>query len=258
MIKLPFLRRDSGAEPTQRAVEVGWLIEADKAGFIWDAPRRLTRTEPAPQHSKAVAYCPAVLDHEARLFEVPCPIDVNLGFRFDPEGRPAVVNLDGDQSAIRPSALNDMLAIVNRREWRHPERPILQLVTPYLFIADEPVYLSQLPPFASYSMHQWPGVLIGGRFPVHIWPRQMMWAIEWYDIKKPLQLRRGEPWFYVRFEATDPSRPIRLVEAEWTDEIREFQKGVNAVANYMNRTFSLFKIAEERRPKTLLKRKRRG
>jgi hypothetical protein len=258
MIKLPLLAGDAEPATASRALEVGWLLDAEKASFIWDAPRRLTRTEPAPEHAKAVAYCPAVLDHEARLFEVPCPIDVNLGFRFDKDGRPAVVNLDGDKTAIRPNALNDMLAIVNKREWRHPDRPIIQLITPYIFIADEPVYISQLPPYASYVMNGWPGVLVGGRFPAHLWPRQMMWALEWYDIKKPLSLRRGEPWFYVRFEANDPTRPTRLVEAEWTPELREFQKGVSAVANFMNRTFSLFKIAEARRPKTLLTRKRRS
>ena len=258
MIKLPLLAGDDAPATSSRAVEVGWLLDAEKASFIWDAPRRLTRTEPAPEHAKAVAYCPAVLDHEARIFEVPCPIDVNLGFRFDKDGRPAVVNLDGDKAAIRPNALNEMLAIVNRREWRHPDRPIIQLITPYIFIADEPVYISQLPPYASYVMNGWPGVLVGGRFPAHLWPRQMMWALEWYDTKKPLSLRRGEPWFYVRFEASDPTRPMRLVEAEWTPELREFQKGVSAVANFMNRTFSLFKIAEARRPKTLLSRKRRA
>ncbi|MBN9023210.1 MAG: hypothetical protein J0H08_14185, partial [Rhizobiales bacterium] len=139
MIKLPLLNGDPTTAPTARAIEIGWLLDTDKAAFIWDAPRRLTRTEPAPEHAKAVAYCPAVLDHEARLFEVPCPIDVNLGFRYDKEGRPGLVNLDGDKSAIRGNALNDMLAIVNKREWRHPDRPIIQLITPYVFIADEPV-----------------------------------------------------------------------------------------------------------------------
>jgi len=45
------------------------------------------RNEPAPAHAKAVNYCPAVLDHEARMFEVPCPVDVRLGFRFDDKGK---------------------------------------------------------------------------------------------------------------------------------------------------------------------------
>jgi hypothetical protein len=148
-----------------------------------------------------------------------------------------------------------MLAILGRKEWRHPDRPIIQIITPYVFIADEPVYMTQMPPISHYYANPWPGVLIGGRLPIHIWPRQMMWAFEWFEPSKPLVLRRGEPWFYVRFETFDPTRPVRLFEAELTPEFRDYKNGLSAVANYVNRTYSLFKTAESRRPKTLLKRK---
>src|SRR3954451_2709290 len=62
-----------------RTVEVGWLLDAEKAGFIWSAPQKLTRDDPKARHAKSVRYCPAVLDHEARLFEVTCPIDLHPG-----------------------------------------------------------------------------------------------------------------------------------------------------------------------------------
>jgi len=257
MIKLPLLNATRSVAPPTRAVDVGWLLDTEKASLIWEAPRRIVRNEPTPEHAKAVSYCPAVVDHEARMFEVTCPIDVKLGFRYDAKGVPSLVNLDGDKSAIRPRALNEMLAIIGRREWRHPDRPIIQLVTPYIFLSDQPVYMTQLPPLTYYNMNQWPGVMIGGRLPIHVWPRQMMWAFEWFEPEKPLILKRGDPWFFVRFETEDPSRPVRLVEAEWTDELREYKQGLASVANYVNRTFSLFKVAEQRRPKTLLKRKSR-
>ncbi|MDB5439613.1 MAG: hypothetical protein JWM33_2040, partial [Caulobacteraceae bacterium] len=89
------------------------------------------------------------------------------------------------------------------------------------------------------------------------WPRQMMWAIEWFDTSKELVLRRGEPWFYVRFETHDPTRPIRFFEAELTPALKEYLQGLTAVSNYVNRTFSLFKTAKERRPEKLLVRKQR-
>ena len=50
---------------------------------------------------------------------------------------------------------------------------------------------------------------------------------------------------------------MRLFEAELTPEFRDYKNGLSAVANYVNRTYSLFKTAESRRPKTLLKRKAR-
>ncbi len=117
--------------------------------------------------------------------------------------------------------------------------------------------MTQMPPISHYNPTPWPGAMIGGRLPIHIWPRAMMWALEWFDTSKELVLRRGEPWFYVRFEAQDPTRPVRMVEAELTPQLREYMNGVGAVANYVNRTFSLFKTAQSRRPKTLLVRKKR-
>jgi hypothetical protein len=241
-----------------RMVDVGWLIKADKAGFIWDSPRKLSLDHPGSKHAKAVNYCPAVVDHEARIFEVPCPIDLHLRFSWpDKSKSPGIVNVAGDRSTVRPKHLNEMFALVGPKEWRHPDRPVLQIMTPYLFIADEVVYMTQLPPFCHYRSPPWPGLLIGGRLPIHIWPRPMMWAFEWYDTSKELVLRRGEPWFYVRFETEDPSRPVRLIEAEMTPALEEYAAGAFAVTNYVNRTFSLFNTARERRPEKLLVPKQR-
>jgi hypothetical protein len=254
MISLPKLRSVS----LSRTVEVGWLLDADKAGFIWEEPKKLMREPPSTLHAKSVRYCPAVLDHEARLFEVNCPIDMRLRVSLGSEKEaPRLINAAGDQSTIRPKYLGQMVTLIGRKEWRDPHRPILQITTPYLFVADETVYMTQLPPFCYFRSPSLPGVMIGGRFPIHIWPRPLMWAFEWYDPKQDLTLQRGEPWFYVRFEAQDPSRAVRLVETEMTPQLTEYLKGLHAVTNYVNRTFSLFSTARARRPKKLIVPKQR-
>ena len=79
---------------------------------------------------------------------------------------------------MRPKALNSVLHVVNEAERRHPDRPTLQLSLPYVFIADEPVYLSQVAPFLHYRAEPWPGTIFGGRFPIDVWPRPLMWAFE--------------------------------------------------------------------------------
>jgi len=242
-----------------RTVEIGWIIDAKEAGFIWEAPRRLSGDYPPVKHAKSVTFCPAVLDHESRIYEIPCPIDVQLRFAIDEKSKqPTLINAAGDQATIRNTHLRQMVVLVNRREWRHPEHPIVQILTPYLFIADEPVYMTQMPPFNYWRVPALPGVMIGGRLPIHIWPRKMMWAFEWQDPKQVIDLKRGEPWFYVRFETFDPSRPVRLSEAELAPPLEEYIAGMAAVTNYVNRTFSLFKTAEKRRPKQLLFKKQRS
>ena len=253
---LPGLRKEF---IPRKATEVGWLIDADHAGFIWDAPARL-RAEIAggPMHAKSVAACPAVIDFEARHFVIPCPISARLKVVIDPgTGEAAVANTAGDQSPIRSKALGELVKRVPAKEWRHPSRPIIQIVTPYVFLSDDPVFMAQTPPFNHFMPQPWPGLMIGGRFPIDVWPRHLMWAFEWHDVSQELVLTRGDPWFYVRFETDDASRQVRLVEAEQTPELKEYMAGSRSVTNYVNRTFSLFATARARRPRTLLVKKKR-
>lgn len=252
MIRELFRSLHNTAAPASRVVEVGWAIQADKAGVIWGDPAPFSRQGPRPKSVKSVSFCPAAIDFDARHTLVACPIDVHLRFQFDDKGQPSLINVPGEQSTIRAKHLNQMVVIVKRSEWRDPNRPIIQIMTPYLFLADETVYINQVPPYMHYIDPPWPGTLIGGRFPIDVWPRHLMWAFEWHDLKKDLILKRGQPWFYAHFEPTDPSRPIRLVETRITPEVQAYMNSVSGVTNYVNRTFSLFERARSRRPKQLL------
>lgn len=254
----PFGPARSVQRQLARLVEVGWLLDTPSAHFVWDVPRRVMRGRPEQRHAKSLTQCPAIVDLDARLFEVRCPIDVTLGFRFDANDRPTLVNLAGDQSGIRSKKLGETVTLVGRKEWSDPNRPVIQFHTPYVFVSDEPVFMNQLPPFYHYRKDPLPGLMVGGRFPIDVWPRGLMWAFEWYEPSKPLVLRRGEPWFYVRFDHYDPSRAVRLVEAQRTPELEEYMRGVRGVTNYVNQTFQLFEAARSRRPERLLVPKRRA
>ena len=237
----------------QRVTEVGWAIDIDKGSVIYPAPRRLGRRPSASDHAKALNRCPAINDYDARHFEITCPFDIHLAFVPGQEGQePHLRNASGDQSAIRNNHLGRKISLIKRSEWRDPNRPIVQVALPYIFFADEACWLNQLPPMTAYRPLPLPGLLLGGRFPIHIWPRHLMWAFEWFEPAKNIVLKRGEPLFYLRFETNDPSRHVRLVEAELTGEVREYIDSVSTVANYVNQTFSLFSTAQERRPSRLV------
>jgi hypothetical protein len=240
----------------RRSIDVGWAIAEKAHSLIWEDVQPFRRHLEKPASAKSVQVCPAAVDFDARHFVVRCPIDINVRFGFDDKKQPMLQALDGAQSSVRPNHLNRMVSIVNRAEWRHPERPIVQFHTPYICLADEPVWINQLPPFLDYCDPAMPGILIAGRFPIHIWPRHLMWAFEWHDIRKPLVVARGAPGFYLRFETRDPSRSVRLVEAD-TAPVQDYIDSIAGVTNYVNRTFSLFERAQRRRPKQLLHAVRR-
>lgn len=247
-----------GAEKTG-PVTVGWMLTQDRAGILFDAPARLRSPEMDKSHAKSASRCPAVLNLEARYFEVKCPFDLNIGFARDKEGVARLRNLAGDAGAVRANKLAEILHLVPEVEWRYPGRPTVQIKLPYLFVADEPVYMTQVSPFLHYRPDPLPGTIFAGRFPIHVWPRPLAWAFEWHDVDKPLVLRRGEPLFYAQFETLPQDRSVQLVEAERTPEFDSYLDQISSVVNYVNQTFSLFKAAEERRPeKLVVPVKRRG
>jgi len=103
-----------------------------------------------------------------------------------------------------------------------------------------------------YSKTPLPGTIFGGRFPINVWPRPLMWAFEWHDTDQPLKINRGDPLFYVTFETMPQDRSVVLAEAEVTPELTDYMDLISGAVNYVNQTFSLFEAAEAQRPKTLV------
>ena len=257
-----FGRPGPEAQPEQRdgapsrAYEVGWLFHNEKSSVIWGAPEPV-RQQSQSQAVKSVGVCPAVIEFDRRHFVIPCPIDVHMRLAIGSDGTLNVSNMLGDKSPVRQGQLNQMLVFMPQNEWRHPQRPVIQVATPYLFVSDDPVTINQFPPFLHYGAAPRPGVQLCGRFPIDVWPRHIMWAFEWHDLSKDLILKRGEPWFYVRFEGGDPAAQVRLIEAEMTKDLESYLASITDVTNYVGQTFSLMKTARERRPAKLLTPKKR-
>jgi hypothetical protein len=243
---------DTPDAPTRGPVKVGWMLADPRAGILYDAPERCkTETDPGAP-AKSAGKCPAIINMESRYFAVNCPFDLQLHLSRDKTGQYVLNNMLGDQSPVRNSLLAQLIKVTPKAEWRHPKHPVLQLQVPYIFVADEPVYLSQLPPFLTYSDTPRPGVMFCGRFPIHVWPRPLVWSFEWHDLSRPLILKRGEPLYYVQFETAPQDRPVKLIKAARTQELTAYLEMIGGAVNFVNQTFSLFEKAAAARPATLL------
>lgn len=238
-------------------VQVGWFLTEQKGGIVYFPPERVRSVDLNRKHAKSASRCPAVINLESRYFVIRCPFDLNIGFARDEKGKPVLRNLAGEMSPIRASKLGEKLHITNEVEWRRPEVPTIQLSLPYVFIADEPVYMSQVAPFMHYSRDPLPGTIFGGRFPINVWPRPLMWAFEWHDITRPIRISRGDPLFYATFETMPQDRGVMVAETEVTPELKDYMELISGAVNYVNQTFSLFEAAEARRPATLVRPIRR-
>ncbi len=243
--------------PGSGPVKIGWLLTENDSGIVFSPPERVRSAEMSKSHAKSASRCPAVIAMEARYFAIKCPFDLHLRFVRDKDGRPLLKNLLGEKSPVRGNKLKKHLHVVEESEWRYAKRPTIQLSLPYILVADEPVYMTQLAPFMHYRREPLPGTIFGGRFPINLWPRPLMWAFEWHDIETDLKLTRGEPLFYCLFETEPQDRAIQVFEAERTPQLTEYLELIGGAVNYVNQTFALFKEAEARRPTTLLQAKTR-
>ena len=249
-INLSFERPEEG--PKSGPITVGWFLTSDKGAVLYDPPERVSFRQTNRAHAKSASRCPSVIQLESRYFMVKCPFDMQIGFGRDEKGKAHLINRAGAGSTIRANKLGEVLTLVTEAEWRYPDRPTIQLSLPYCFIADELVYVTQLSAFMHYRRDPLPGTIFGGRFPLNIWPRPLMWAFEWHEPEKDIVLKRGEPLFYVQFEGEGPERPVQVVEAERTPELHKYMEQIGGVVNYVNHTFGLFKAAEALRPAKLL------
>ena len=158
-------------------VQVGWFLNQSKGSIIYFPPERVRSADMNKNHAKSASRCPAVINLESRYFMIRCPFDLNLGFTRDKDGKPGLRNLSGEKSPIRGNKLRDVIHLTPEQEWRYDGVPTIQLKLPYVFIADEPVYISQVAPFMDFQKTPFPGTIFGGRFPINVWPRPLMWAI---------------------------------------------------------------------------------
>ncbi len=247
------------ARRTDRPIQVGWILDTNYPTFLFEGPRPVTGLAAVPASADAGAagapdFDDVRVDEEWHYFEVPSPYNLRLKPVLADRGRPELVNALKGPETISPRVIDQIAVLVDPNLWRDPQRPVVQVSTPFRFVADDPLWLTQLPPFNTLAHRAWPGAFVAGRFPVHIWPRSISWAFEWHDTSKELVLEQGAPWFYLKFESTEPMRPIEVVAARMTPELRQYCSGLDGVVRYVNRTFSLFGVARSRRPATLMRR----
>ena len=116
-----------------------------------------------------------------------------------------------NHSSITFPKLQENIVIHERSEWFHPDTPVLQIPTPYVFKSASLCFINQTHPMELIGSGQ-PFRLIEGRFPIHSWLRPLAWAIEWTNIQEDISIRRGQPWFDVFFELENPELRPKLIK----------------------------------------------
>ncbi|MHC8864657.1 hypothetical protein ACYVVI_05645 [Arenicellales bacterium IMCC57338] len=217
-------------------MEIKWFllkIEASKIFFEPVAQNIGVKKSPG---IRGPLSCPAVVDRSRRIFSVAAPFD--LRFRFtgnmdNPEIRPVYPD-----TSITFDKLKGVFVLSPKEEWISPDRPVLQLMTPYVFYSEKACYLTQTFPREEIGRGA-PFRIIEGRFPIHRWKRPLSWAAEWVDTSRDIVLRRGKPWFDLSFETESPEDSLRLSRVLLSNELEKELLENKDVTSYVRGTFSL-------------------
>lgn len=230
--------------------DIGYCLKDPEGGFAFQPPRTVFSQRSKPLGQRAIQNCPAVNGLERQLVELPSPVAAVLSIGAGGPVPELKVNPKG--TFVQPDKVGEMLSIDPPERWRDPKRPVLRLKLPFFFVTDEPAMLSLVPPFLGPGMRRWPGTMVAGRFPVTDWPQNLSWTFEWDQPGEELVLRAGEPLAYALFEFGDPNKRPRLVEAELTDVLDEYRRGMEGIHHLTDRIEEVWETAHARRPERLL------
>lgn len=249
-------------------VTIGWLNTNDSdrlqsydgmamSPYLTYDPEPYKRTPGHKEKSykKWFTVCPANVQYNRNLFVIRAPLSVSLEVKeLDKQkGIWDCMPLNNNWT-MTPEALARYVMFEGMPDARSDlDKPILQVRTPYVFYADQPVTLQLLP--VTNSIFQPPGITICGEFDIHAWQRPVQWGFEWWDTNKPLIIKRGDPLYYIKFIVNnDPTEKVKLVRLKANDNTIKPILKANNVAHFASKTFDLFDIARKwRAPKYVTK-----
>ena len=231
------------------SVKVGWTWIGDVPDIMVYEPEKFQFPEITnPNYNKrGVTECPSYRQYFNNLYVLRSPIQFTL------HARAGEVGIFENENVIKPQLYPQAFIYHDPKEMFDLEKPIFQVRLDYLFAADEDCTIEMIPPF----MHKtnWPGQMTPGNFNIHKWIRNISWGFIWEDLSKPLIIKEGDPLAYVRF-TTPKSDNIKLVEMEFTDDLKNRCKNTGQVSAWTRGVFKFMDKSLRRRPKKLIVEKK--
>ena len=227
---------------------VGWFVPRTlEARAIWFDPVPHANSDAFREQEGPIRYCPASRKFSSSLFTLRSPFDLHLRCEISPAGCEVSV---AEKSSIKPDKLAPLIKVHPKAEWRHPSRPLLQVMLNYYFLSDDDVDIQYLSPVTTtFFEPALPGLVLQGRWNIRSWVRPVNFVFEWWDTSADLYIPRGQPILNVMFLAGD----IKLVEAEETDEVVALARSIQNVTSYISNVYSILPSVLKRRPRKLVK-----
>jgi hypothetical protein len=231
---------------------IGWFLPRTlEARAVWFDPAPYVDQEPFREQKGLIRFCPASRKFSTRLFVLRSPFDLHLRCELSDDGCQVSV---AEKSSIKPDKLAPLIKVHPRAEWRHPGRPLLQMMLNYYFISDDDVDIQYLSPLTTtFFEPALPGLVLQGRWNIRSWVRPVNFVFEWWDTSAPLYIPRGQPILNLMFLPRDQAEGVELVEAEETEDVVAMARSIQNVNSYISNVYSVLPSVLKRRPRRLVK-----
>lgn len=228
-------------------MKIGWCSTALEASLCFPDPKRvLLEKDKSRVGGGGFLSCPSVRHYFSSVFAIESPFSLQLTSKASELG--FTIHPVYPFTSLTQARVDEFVKIEPRSTWRSPEVVVLQLPSPYLFFADEPVLICQNPVLLSTpSSFYWRS--IPGKFNIYEWQRPLNWAFEWYATKGDFIIKTGEPIYFVSFEAVDGGKigDVRLVKSEFSQELAKRVQQTRGVTSIRRGITPLFEAARQSR-----------
>lgn len=230
-------------------ISIGWCIASDRFAIAFDAPSALIPPKDPSNNKKGYLSCPAVRQFSEGLFQVASPFSLKLRL-IESDSGPAIVPVYPFTS-LTEDIINQLVQIEPQSTWGNRNCAVIQIPSPYVFIADEPVIVEQSnPDLTIQSRMNWR--VIPGRFDIYSWQRPLNWAFEWDFSCGDFEIRAGEAQYNIRFLPRNypfGNFSIKLIKLAFDKEIKSRLDLTRDIAKIRRGTAQLFSKSASLREK---------
>ena len=227
-------------------MNIGWCLVAPEAGACYDPPEKFIPLKDSSPLSRGFLSCPAISSYFNSTFSIASPFSLQLTAKLI-EGE-WVVQPVFPFTSLTNQKVQELVKIEPASSWRDKCSVVVQIPSPYVFFADEPILIKQESPIlVTPSSYSWR--LIPGKFNIFDWQRPLNWAFEWNPNAGDFIIRTGECMYFISFEYTNGSKVegIDLLECDLSPELSKAIQMTRGVTSLRRGTTSLMNKTGQKR-----------
>ena len=234
----------------RKKIKVGWTIASDEYKIAFEPPEKLIVQKDKSPNQKGYLSCPAVRNFSQGFYIVKSPYSIKL--RAIDDGENLNIFPVYPFTSIHDSLIKKIVQIEHPSTWRKNETVTIQIPSPYVFFADQLVFMEQgQPMLTNQTKLNWR--IIPGIIDIYSWQRPLNWAFEWDLNSGDFIINNNEAIYTLRFfDGAKHLDNVELVEYPMNKKIKDQLALTNGIAKVKKGIMPYFEKAKKKRKKLKL------